>query len=187
MAEIILRGKAGPLTVRREGKAIVTKKTVTGATIEERTVATRITGKSAAQATHTHAELRAVTKAVELTAVDLVKGAQAIAAAKNKANLDEAEEKMKKKIEAATKKITKQGKAAVKQATVRISHLSNKLISAKEDGKANTKAWDRMKVELKESKAELKKLVDKADAKKEKKDEKKRAASTSDLVQTTLT
>jgi hypothetical protein len=145
MAEIILRGKAGPVTVKREGKAVITKKTVADATIEERTVATRVTGKQAAHATHTHAELQTIVKEVEAKAA--------------------------KKID-----------AAKKQAKQKVEHMTNKLISAKEAGKANT---NKVKGELKESKEELRKFLERKAAKRDKKTERKRA--TLDMEQPTPT
>jgi hypothetical protein len=73
MAELILRGKAGPPTVRKEGTAIIVKKNIAGATIEERTPTTRVTGKqSATTGTHTAGELRAAMKYVNGMANDML-------------------------------------------------------------------------------------------------------------------
>jgi hypothetical protein len=62
MAEVILRGKVGTPSVRREGTAIVVKKTIAGATIEERTAATRVNGKQSATGNFSSSDIKASLK-----------------------------------------------------------------------------------------------------------------------------
>jgi hypothetical protein len=64
----------------------------------------------------------------------------------------------------------------MKEAVRKISHLTNKLLSAKEDGKANTRAWTRMRGELREASKTLKekdaKEVERQGKKQERKEKK---------------
>ena len=47
----------------------------------------------------------------------------------------------------------------LKKLKQKVSHLTGRLIAAKEDGKANTKAWERMRDESRAAKRELAKLL----------------------------
>ena len=83
MPDIILRGKAGPPTVHREGGAIVVKKTLTYASIEERSAATRLRGKTSMAAASNAEQLKSALRSVRVAADIAVSRTKAEAEAKN--------------------------------------------------------------------------------------------------------
>jgi hypothetical protein len=156
MVELILRGKAGPPKISREGTSIVVKKTIAGATVEERSPATRVTGKqAAATATYTEGELKASMKYAAGLANTYVANASVAATL-------------------AGKELSAKNAAEMKVSVRKISHLTNKLISANEDGKANTVAWTKMRGQLREATKELKQHTDKAALKKERREQREK-------------
>ena len=155
MPEIVLKGTAGPPTIRREGTAIVVKKRIWGASVEERTPATRLAGKQTLSALHTTAELKATMKmSSDLANTYVTNAATAATLAGNQLSAKQA--------------------AEMKVAVKKIAHLTNKLISAKEEGITNTAAWTRMRGELRTATKELKEHTDKAKLKKANKEQKEK-------------
>jgi spore maturation protein CgeB len=159
MAEIILRGKAGPPVVRREGTAVIVKKRIWGASVEERTAGTRITGKQsvAATAMHTTAELQASFKGVETAVATAVAKADA---ASHQFLVDQINY-MAKKAKDEGIVVSAKNVAEMKAAAQKIAHIANKLAAAKANGKTKTQANVKLKADLKEVVALMKGNLDK--------------------------
>lgn len=141
MAELILRGKAGPPAVRRENTSIIIKKTIAG----ERERNDRDLHQRRTSGKHEVHERICKHSRVKRGYCRRPRG------------------------ETAGSENAKDMKAAVRK----IAFLTNKLVSEKEDGKANTTAWTRRRGELREATKELKAQAEKATEKQEKKQERK--------------
>jgi hypothetical protein len=81
--DIVLRGKAGPPSVHREGSTVVVKKTLSKATVEERSTARRLRGKTSMTQAASAQKLKSALSSVRAAADIEVASTRAGAEAKN--------------------------------------------------------------------------------------------------------